>query len=87
MTVIPHQEIYSNGSSVHYFCRSDKVLIGEPLRTCRNGKWDSRIPLCGEFVVISQLENFIISINTKTFSHSFISIVFIYFIRLRVKFS
>ncbi len=54
MTIIPHKEIYSNGSSVYYFCRSGKVLIGKPSRTCQNGKWNFRIPLCSHSGYVDQ---------------------------------
>ena len=54
MKITPNQRNYTNGSSVVYFCRYDKFLIGNGLRTCLDGNWHplNRVPLCGNIFII-----------------------------------
>jgi hypothetical protein len=50
-TDLDDEKCYSHGSKVEYECE-DKVdyLVGNKVRICQLGKWEGKIPRCGEFL-------------------------------------
>ncbi len=43
------QSSFSENFTIKHFCVSNSIMIYNPIRTCREGKWTGREPKCGNF--------------------------------------
>jgi hypothetical protein len=43
------QPIISENFTIKYYCVSNNLMIYNPIRTCREGKWTGRALKCGNF--------------------------------------